>query len=58
MYEIWQSLSIYISSLSINQHGKVTKVSELGGGSLKASKMTNIKYKTLDTFIAILGNKI
>ena len=30
MCNIWQSVSLYISFFSINQHGKVTKMSELG----------------------------
>ena len=46
MCENWQSMSLYISLLSINQEGKVTKMSELGRGSLKASKMIKITYKT------------
>ncbi len=40
MNEIWQSMSLYITLLSVNWQGKVTKVYELCGGSLKASKMT------------------
>ncbi len=61
MCEIWQSMSLYVSLLSINHQGKVTKMSEMGGGSLKASKMTKITCKThlksfLDTFIVISCN--
>ena len=54
MCEIWQSVSLYTSLLSINQQSKLTKMSELGGGSLKASKLTKITYKTYLKFFAYI----
>ena len=57
MCEMWQSVSLYISFLSMNQQDKGIKMSELGGGSLKTwnqneqNHWQNVYLKILFTHI-------